>query len=210
MGRTKEKRANRLKYFFNVGIGQEWSTTTYTGNVENYWWLFLTLVIGGLVLLIGSLSMFMEKDAPEFKPKSLRIYVGLVFVFLLLFAAMWVSQILQVINTGDLADGSYTAAPTAFWAIKYLDLGVSIPVGFIALFLLLSKPKKAYPLLLLFFGFFITTGTAVNAMAIMQIVNKDPAIASMGASIAVFPILGILAYGSLFYLIKDKNRKMRK
>jgi len=215
-------RKNSSKYFLilapitlmytglSVGIGQEWSTPTYTGNVENYWWLFVTLVIGGLILLISSLSMFTEEDAPEFKPKGLRIYVGLISVFLMLFAAMWVSQIIQVINTGDLADGSYTAAPTAFWAIKYLDLGVSIPVGFIALFLLLSKPKKAYQLLLLFFGFFITTGTAVNAMAVLQIVNNDPAIASMGAGIAVFPILGILAYGSLFYLIKDKIRKMQR
>jgi hypothetical protein len=31
--------------------------------------------------------------------------------------------------------------------------------------MLFSKPKKAYPLVLLFFGFFITLGTAVNASA---------------------------------------------
>jgi uncharacterized membrane protein YhaH (DUF805 family) len=48
---------------------------------EKYWWLLVVLVIGGL-------SMFMEEDAPEFKLKSLRIYAGLVSVFLMLFAAM--------------------------------------------------------------------------------------------------------------------------
>lgn len=51
----------------SVGIGQEWSNSTYSGNVEDYWWLFGILLIGGLVLLLGSLSMFTEADAPDFK-----------------------------------------------------------------------------------------------------------------------------------------------
>lgn len=68
----------------SIGIGQEWSNPAYSGNVESYWWLFLTLVIGGLILLLGSLPMFTEADAPDFKPGGLRIYVGLMAVFFLL------------------------------------------------------------------------------------------------------------------------------
>jgi MFS family permease len=189
----------------SIGIGQEWSNSAYSGNVENYWWLFLILVIGGLILLLGSLSMFTEADAPDFKPRGLRIYVGLMAVFFLLFAAMWISQIIQVTNTGDLADGSYKAAPTAFWTIRYLDLGVSIPLGFLALFLMLSKPRKAYSILLLFFGFFITMGTAVDMMAIVQVVKGDQEVAEGG--LIIFPVLTVLSYGGLFYLVKDKIRR---
>lgn len=190
----------------SIGIGQEWSHPAYEGNVENYWWLFMSLIIGGLVLLMGSLSMFTVEDAPQFRPRSLRIYVGVMTVFLLLFAAMWVSQILQVTSTGGLADGSYEAAPTVFWVIRYLDLGVSIPIGFLALFLMLSKPRKAYTILLLFFGFGITLGTAVNAMAVIQVVKGDPELAEGG--LLIFPVLAALFYGGLLYLVKDKIRRV--
>jgi len=189
----------------SIGIGQEWSNSAYSGNVEDYWWLFGTLIIGGLILLLGSLSMFTEADAPDFKQGGLRIYVGLMTVFFLLFAVMWISQIQQVINTGDLTDGSYKAAPTAFWTIRYLDLGISIPLGFLALFLMLSKPKKAYSILLLFFGFFITIGTAVDMMAIVQVLNGDMEAVKEG--LIIFPILTAFSYGGLFYLVKDKIRR---
>ncbi len=186
----------------SIGIGQEWSNSAYSGNVENYWWLFGILIIGGLILLLGSLSMFTEADAPDFKPRGLRIYVGLMTIFLLLFAVVWMSQIQQVINTGDLPDGSYKAAPTAFWTIRYLDLGISIPLGFLALSLMLSKPKKAYSILLLFFGFFITIGTAVDMMAVVQVLNGDIEVVKEG--LFIFPILTLFSYGGLFYLVKDK------
>jgi hypothetical protein len=189
----------------SIGIGQEWSNPAYSGNVEDFCWLFGILIIGGLILLLGSLSMFTEADSPDFKPKGLRIYVALMTIFFLFFAMMWISQIQQVTNTGDLADGSYKAAPTAFWTIRYLDLGISIPLGFLALFLMLSKPKKAYSILLLFFGFFITTGTAVDMMAIVQVLNGDMEAAKGG--LVIFPILTAFSYGGLFYLVKDKIRR---
>lgn len=189
----------------SIGIGQEWSNSAYSGNVENYWWLFGILIIGGLILLLGSLSMFTEADAPDFKPRALRIYVGLMTIFFLLFAVVWMSQIQQVINTGDLPDGSYKAAPTAFWTIRYLDLGISIPLGFLALSLMLSKPKKAYSILLLFFGFFITIGTAVDMMAVVQVLNGDIEVVKEG--LFIFPILTLFSYGGLFYLVKDKIRR---
>ena len=149
--------------------------------------------------------MFTEADAPDFKPRGLRIYVGLMTIFFLLFAVVWMSQIQQVINTGDLPDGSYKAAPTAFWTIRYLDLGISIPLGFLALSLMLSKPKKAYSILLLFFGFFITIGTAVDMMAVVQVLNGDIEVVKEG--LFIFPILTLFSYGGLFYLVKDKIRR---
>jgi hypothetical protein len=189
----------------SMGIGQEWSNSAYSGNIEDYWWLFGILILGGLILLLGSLSMFTEADAPDFNPRGLRIYVGLMTIFFLFFAVMWIYQIQQVTNTGDLPDGSYKAAPTAFWTIRYLDLGISIPLGFLALFMMLSKPKKAYSLLLLFFGFFITIGTAVDMMAIVQVLSGDMKAVEEG--LIIFPILTLFSYGGLFYLVKDKLRR---
>lgn len=187
---------------FSIGIGQEW--TSYPGNAENYFWIFLSLIIGGLVLLIGTLPKFTGRDAPEFNRKGLAAFVGLTGLALLLFSLMWLGQINEVLSTGDLSDGSYSEAPTLFWTIRYLDLGISIPVGFLALFLMMSKPKKAYGLMMLFFGFFITMAVAVNAMALVQFLNDDAAIASMGPGVAIFPALGALAFVGLLYLVRHR------
>lgn len=192
----------------SYGLGQEWGNPAYSGNSEAYFWLFLILVVGGLILLMGSLSSFSGEDAPAFGKKWLRVYVVVMALFLLMFAAMWISQ---VISTGNTAAGDYLSAPNGWWLVKFLDLGFTIPTGFMALLLLLSKPKKAYPLVLLFFGFFITLGTAVNASAIILVTNHDPSVTGSNAGgLVIFPVLGILAYAGLFYLIKDKIRKNRE
>ena len=186
----------------SLGIGQEWSNPAYTGNVEDYSPLFLILVVGGLLLLVASLSMFDPKDAPEFKPKRLRIFVGVMSLFLLLFAFMWLKELFDVVSTGDTSSGSYRETPTVWWTIRYLDLGVTIPLGFLALYLLLTKPKRTYSLVLLFFGFFITLGTAVFSMGVIMTFNNDPE-AQPGA-LPIFASLMLLSWAGLLYLVKDK------
>ena len=189
------------------GLGEEWSSTVYTGNVEAYSWLFLILIIGGLILLIGNLSKFAGEEAPNFRRKWLKVYVAVMALFLLAFAVMWSSQIYDVISKGNTSAGDYLSAPTSFWVVRFFDLGITIPLGFIALLLLLSKPNKAYPILLLFFGFFITLGTSVNASAIILVLNKDPSVTGANAGgLVIFPVLGFLAYSGLYYLVKDKLR----
>ncbi len=182
------------------GIGQEWNM--YDGNVEGYFWLFYILIIGGLILLLSSLSMFNEKDAPEFNTKSLRVYIGLMVIFLAMFSMMWIQEILEVVRTGDTSTGSYSESPNVFWVIRYFDLGITLPLGFIGLYLLGTRPKKAYPLMLAFYGFFVTLSTAVVAMAAMMVLNNDPNVQTEG--LFIFPILTILAWAGLFYLLKPK------
>jgi hypothetical protein len=186
----------------SVGIGQEWVNPAYDGNVEQYAWLFLMLVIGGLILLVGSLSMFTKEDVPQFRPRGLKLYVVVMTVFLLLFALMWISELSQVMSTGDTTSGSYHETPTAWWLVKYLDLGVTIPFGFLALFLLLRRRESSYPMVLVSFGFFVGTGTAVNAMGWIMFINNDPQLQTSG--LMIFAVLGLLSYGGFLYLVKDK------
>ncbi len=187
------------------GIGQEWNETTYVGNVEVFSFLFLTMMICGLMLGVGSLSLFSEKDAPSFSSRSLRVYVLLVGTFLMFFAIMWMSEMYEVAVTGTTSSGAYATAPTAFWVVRYFDLGITIPLGFMALYMMVTRPQKAYPVILLFFGFFITLGTSVNAMAIVQLLSGDPELAgAVAAGLVIFPILGVLSWSGFFYLIKSK------
>ncbi len=188
----------------SLGIGQEW--TMYPGNAEAYYPIYMALIIGGLVLLVGTLSQFTPGDAPMLNGRGLKVFVALTALALLFFAWMWLGQVNEVVSTGDLSDGSYSDAPTVFWTIRYLDLGISVPVGFMALLMMLSRPRQAYPLVLLFFGFFTTMAVTVNCMAAVQLLSDDPAVTSMGAGIAVFPVLGVLAFVGLYYLVRPKLR----
>ncbi|HNU35461.1 MAG TPA: hypothetical protein PKJ15_02585, partial [Methanomassiliicoccales archaeon] len=130
----------------SLGVGQEW--TAHDGNVEAYFWMFLTLIIGGLLLLIGVLPKFGPGDGAGFQPRKRAAFVAVMALVLLLFAGMWVGQINEVVATGDLADGSYTDSPNVFWTVRFLDLGICVPLGFISLFLLQRRPEKGYPLVL--------------------------------------------------------------
>lgn len=185
-----------------LGIGQEWGNPAYSGNSEQYSWLFLILIVGGLVLLVGSLSMFTESDVPEFNPRGLRVYVAVMSLFLLIFAAMWLSELQQVVSKGDLSSGAYSKAPVLWWTIRFFDLGITIPLGFLALALLLTRPKRAYSMVLLFFGFFVTLGTAVLSMATVMTINDDPE--AQPGGLVLFASLAALSWGGLVYLVKDK------
>lgn len=186
----------------SLGMGQEWSNPAYDGNVEQYAWMFIVLMVGGLVLLIGSMSMFTAGDAPSFNPRSIRAYVAVMSILLFLFAVMWVSEVVEVMTTGGTSTDAYEATPTLWWIVRYLDLGFTIPLGFVGLFLLLRDPGRSYPLVLLFFGFFVTLGTAVLSMGVIMTLNDDPE-AQPGA-LPVFGSLAAMSWFGLLYLLKDK------
>lgn len=188
------------------GIGQEWNNPAYSGNIERYFGLLVFLVIGGLILGMSSLSMFGPDDAPTFNPRNLKIYAAVMSILLLLFAMMWLGEVFQVLNTGGTESGTCENTPNIFWVIRYFDLGLTIPLGFISLYLLLVRPRTAYPVILLFFGFFVTLGTAVNAMGWVMFLNGDPELQIPG--LVIFGILGALSYAGLLYLVKDKLRRI--
>ena len=83
-----------------------------------------------------------------------------------------------------------------------MDLGKTLPLGLLSLYLFKTRPKKSYPLLLLFFGFFVTFTLALNAMMITMIVRNDPTVQPEG--LFIFPVLFILSFAGFIYLIKDK------
>ncbi len=191
---------------FEAGAGQEWSL--YPGNAERYAWLFIVEVIVALVLLIGTMPMFSEKDAPRFRKSSLRLYVAFVTLLLVLFTVMWLQELVQVATTGNTATGSYANSPVAFWMVRFMDLGVTIPLGFLGMYLLLTRPERAYSLVLLFFGFFVTMGTSVTAMGLVMFVNHDPE--AQASALLIFPLLTVMAWAGLLYLVKDKLPWSRK
>lgn len=186
------------------GIGAEWSNPNYVGsyNSNEFFWLFIILIFGGLFIGFYSYSQFTEEDPPSFSSRNIRIFTLIFAIFILLFVFLWLSEINLVNTTGDTSTGSYSEAPTTFWLVKYLDLGITLPLGLLALYLFNTRPKKAYPLLLLFFGFFVILTLAVNAMMIVMILNNDQSIQPEG--VIIFPSLLVISLAGYLYLIKEK------
>ncbi|QEE17528.1 hypothetical protein DSAG12_03365 [Promethearchaeum syntrophicum] len=194
----------------SYGIGQEWNHPELLGNynVEKFFWIYLILIIGGLIMIIFSLPLFNQSDVPKFNPKTIKIYALSVIVFLVLFAMMWLKEVFEVVQFGDTVSGSYSATPVVFWVIRYLDLGFTIPLGIIGMYIFITRPQKAYSIMLLFFGFFTTMIFAVNMMGWIMFFNHDPELQI--ETLAIFSVLFLLSYGGFYYLIKDKVRLRSK
>lgn len=155
------------------GMGMEWSHPDYSGNSEQYFFLFLGLLIGGFMLLFDSLGQF--AGTAKGRPLANRVllpYSILFSLFLILFGLMWVGEVFEVMQTGS--SRGYDAAPLAFWLVRYFDLGFTIPLGFLSIYLLWSRPASGFPVQLLFYGFFLTMGLAVNAMGLAMYLFNDP------------------------------------
>ena len=104
---------------------------------------------------------------------------------------------MEVIETGTTR--AYDIAPAAFWLVRIFDLGFSIPLGLISVYLLWTHRDSTFPIQMMFYGFFLTMLTAVNAMGIMMLAHNDPTF--LWRDLAVFLTLaGIVAAGFLYIL----------
>src|ERR1035437_8861659 len=140
-----------IYYVLSFTIGWEWSSPKYSGNSELYTYHFLFILISSLVILLYSLSIFPKNAESTFKKKGLIVYSVLFSLFLLIFASMWIKEVQEVISTGTTR--AYDIAPTSFWVIRIFDLGFSIPLGLISVYLLWTRPDTTYPIQFMFYGF---------------------------------------------------------
>ena len=189
-----------LIYFvLSYTIGLEWSSAQYSGNSELYTFYFLFILISSLVILLYSLSIFPDNVDAIFKKRGLMLYSFLFPLFLLIFASMWIKGVREVIATGT--THAYDAAPTIFWVVRMFDLGFSIPLGLISVYLLWARPNTTYSIQFLFYGFFLTMIVAVNAMGFVMFLNQDPTF--MMQDLIVFLILALIIFAGFVYVLRN-------
>ena len=188
-----------IYYVIGYTVGWEWSSPTYAGNSERYTFLFLFVLIAALIILLYALAVFPRNVVSRFKKGGLAVYSVVFTVFLLVFAAMWIKEILEVIKTGTTR--GYDIAPTAFWLVRVFDLGFSMPLGIISIYLLWARPDKAYSVICLFYGFFFTQILAVNAMGWMMFLKKDPTF--LMRDLVVFSALALIILFGFFYVRRN-------
>lgn len=188
-----------IYYVLSYTIGWEWSSALYTGNSESYTFYFLFILISSLITLLYSLSIFPQKVRSSFSKGSLIVYSLLFGFFLLIFSSMWIKEVIEVIKTGTTR--GYDIAPTAFWLVRIFDLGFSVPLGLISVYLLWTRPDTTFPVQFMFYGFFLTMIIAVNAMGFIMFLNNDPAF--LLRDLIVFLILAVIIASGFFYIIKN-------
>jgi hypothetical protein len=187
-----------IYYVLSYTIGWEWGSALYTGNSEQYIFHFLFILISSLIILLYSLSLFPSQMDTTFPKKGLLVYSLLFSLFLGMFGAMWIKGIVEVMRTGTTL--GYEMAPTVFWLVRVFDLGFSIPLGFISLYLLWTRPRTTYPIQLLFYGFFFTMIIAVNAMGWMMLINND--LTFLWRDMIVFSLLGVIIFAGFWYVMR--------
>lgn len=187
-----------LIYFvLSYTLGMEWSSTHYSGNSEQYTFHFLFILVSALIILLYGLSIFPGNVTATFRKTGLIIYSIGFPVFLLVFASMWIKEVLEVIATGTTR--AYDASPTMFWVVRVFDLGFSIPLGLISVYLLWTRPRTTFPVQFLFYGFFLTMIVAVNAMGWVMWMNDDPTF--MMRDLIVFLNLGLIIVSGFVYVL---------
>jgi hypothetical protein len=188
-----------IYYALSYTIGWEWSSPLYTGNSERYFFLFLFILIAALIFLLYALAVFPKNVETHFKKAGLAVYTAVFALFLLVFAGMWIKEVLEVAATGTTR--AYDIAPTAFWMVRVFDLGFSIPLGLIGLYLLWARPNKAFSVICLFYGFFFTQIIAVLAMGWTMFFKKDPTF--LWRDLIVFSVLALIIAVGFFYVRRN-------
>ena len=188
-----------IYYALSYTIGWEWSSPSYAGNSERQTFLFLFVLVAALIILLYSLAVFPKNAVSRFKKPGLAVYSVVFTLFLLIFGGMWVKEVLEVIATGTTR--AYDIAPTTFWLVRVFDLGFSMPLGLISVYLLWARPDKAYPVICLFYGFFFTQIVAVNAMGWTMFLRKDPTF--LMRDLVVFTVLALIIAFGFFYVRRN-------
>jgi hypothetical protein len=188
-----------IYYVLGYTVGLEWSSPAYSGNSERSTFLFLFVLIAALLIMLYTLAVFPKNAVSRFKKGGLAVYSVLFTLFLLVFGGMWVKEVLEVIATGTTR--GYDIFPTAFWLVRIIDLGFSMPLGLISVYLLWARPDKAYPIICLFYGFFFTQIVAVNAMGWMMFLKKDPTF--LMRDMVVFTVLAVIIAFGFFYVRRN-------
>ena len=189
-----------LIYFvLSYTIGLEWSSPAYGGNSEKYFFHFLFILVAALFVMLYSLSVFPRDRVARFNRQGLAVYSALLVLFLLVFAAMWMKEVIEVMARGTTR--AYDIAPAAFWTVRVFDLGFTIPLGLVSVYLLWTRPASSFPVQFMFYGFFTTMVTAVVTMGAIMGLKHDPTF--LWRDLIVFLVLGILVFAGFFYILRN-------
>ena len=170
--------------FTQAIVGQEYGR--YNGNNEYFFPLHLALVVLGGTIALHSWSAINPDTLP--RPSSgLRTVAAWTLIGSAAFLTLGLhAPSLLAVWRGDPA-GEYVDAPTAFWVVKLMDLGIIVPGAVAAGVGLLGGSHTALKATYGLSGVLALIGASVTAMAVVMEASGDPA-----SQPAMIPAFGLI------------------
>lgn len=108
--------------YLTLVVGQEYGR--YPGNAEKAFFLYAAITACAVLLLVLSVRSLLAVGPVSPVPRQVTMW--LLIGVGVLFALLWLGQLAGFYRNGPSED--YTTATALFWVVKYLDLGVVIPL----------------------------------------------------------------------------------
>lgn len=187
--------------FTQYALGQEFLDVP--GNVERFFPLLLGLFVLGAAILIGSWTSVDADDLPPLSRRLERIAATALFVVAVFLVFGLHLPMLPDAWSDAPTRVEYVSSPTAFWLVKFMDLGILVPAAIaVGVGLLRRRPwarKAAYAIL----GGYALIGTSVASMAVVMLVQDVPdasvgLVVAFGTFAAFFVGVAVALYRPLF------------
>lgn len=151
--------------FVTVVAGQEHAR--YPGNAEKAFLLYAAITAAAVVLLVVSFRALAATPvdvAPRQATARLLVAIGVVV------GLLWLAQLAAYYRSGPSAE--YESATALFWLIKYLDLGLLIPLSVLTA-LALRSPSPAVDAAAVTMLGFLTWLLAALVLMGLEMVRRD-------------------------------------
>jgi hypothetical protein len=170
--------------YAQVIIGQEY--LRLPGNVERFFPLLLAIfVLGEVLVVLGWRQTSTDLPVPAHRLTRLT---GWVLVTMAVFLVVGLHAPTMLTAWTDPASMTeYASAPTPFWLVKLMDLGIVVPAAVVTGVGLLRGRRWAQRVTYPFLTGYAMLSTSVTSMALVMLINDDPdASIGLAAGFAAF------------------------
>lgn len=190
--------------YTQLAVGGEFAAVH--GNSERAVPLMLALfwVAGaGFVLAWRAVDVAALPEPGDVLRRSVGSALLLVAVFLTF--GLHLRGLVDVVN-GPPYGVEYNQGPTVFWIVKWMDLGLVVPLSLLTAVGVLRRAPWARLLAFAVVGWAALLGTAVAAMGVVMMINDDPAASSgLAGGFVVFAMAFLVLAGWLFRPLLDQT-----
>jgi hypothetical protein len=174
--------------YAQVIVGQEYLRRE--GNVERFFPLLLAVFVLGEALVLLGRRQARDVPAPSRRVERLTGWVLVAVATFLVLALHLPTMLLAWSDPAAMTE--YSSAPTPFWLVKLMDLGIVVPVAVLTGVGLLRGADWARRVTSPFLTGYAVLGTSVLSMALVMLVNDDPD-ASVGLAVGFAGFAAALA-----------------
>jgi hypothetical protein len=189
--------------FALLAIAPEWAHADYasqSATSQNFFWLYVVIVFGGLLFTFDSLSQLLPERTPPLNRSVLTIIFLYTVAFTAFLSVLWISQILNVLTDGVTVQ-AYFRAPTVFWWIRIFDLGAVVPLILLSLYAFITRRGSGgYALLLLGVGSLMSAAPVLAGSQIYAY-TALPASGNL-AEVLFFSAVALPVFPCYIYLIR--------